>query len=145
MVYCQTCDAEVEVDADESHGFSCCVQCGRVVDDHAFASDVQFSKVRLPGFPFSRLNTPQSKYNYARILREQMAMASWLASTWARMGRPVAWAASQAAACIKGRCGGTARLFLWCPCKLWHAVLWPRGLPLLLSLVPRCARAGRQP
>jgi len=29
---------------DESHGFSCCLQCGRVVEDIAFASDVQFQR-----------------------------------------------------------------------------------------------------
>jgi transcription factor IIIB subunit 2 len=43
-MWCATCAAEVEVDTDESHGFSCCLQCGRVVEDIAFASDVQFQR-----------------------------------------------------------------------------------------------------
>uniref|UniRef100_A0A7S3QLZ1 Cyclin-like domain-containing protein n=2 Tax=Dunaliella tertiolecta TaxID=3047 RepID=A0A7S3QLZ1_DUNTE len=43
-MWCGTCAAEVEVDVDESHGFSCCLQCGRVVEDIAFASDVQFQR-----------------------------------------------------------------------------------------------------
>ena len=43
MVYCQTCDDEVEVE-QEANGFSCCSRCGRVVEDNAFANDVQFQK-----------------------------------------------------------------------------------------------------
>jgi transcription factor IIIB subunit 2 len=34
----------VELIADESAGFSCCPNCGRVLEDIAFASDVQFAK-----------------------------------------------------------------------------------------------------
>nr|BCL66206.1 Transcription initiation factor TFIIIB Brf1 subunit [Volvox reticuliferus]BCL66274.1 Transcription initiation factor TFIIIB Brf1 subunit [Volvox reticuliferus] len=44
MVWCSQCQAEVEVEADEAKGFSCCVQCGRVVEDTAFSSDVMFAK-----------------------------------------------------------------------------------------------------
>ncbi|KXZ48221.1 BFR protein [Gonium pectorale] len=44
MVWCATCAAEVEVEVDDANGFSCCVQCGRVVEDTAFSSDVMFSK-----------------------------------------------------------------------------------------------------
>ncbi len=29
---------------DESAGFSCCLRCGRVVEDIAFATDMQFTK-----------------------------------------------------------------------------------------------------
>ncbi|GLC54447.1 hypothetical protein PLESTB_000864600 [Pleodorina starrii] len=44
MVWCNQCQAEVELEADEANGFSCCVQCGRVVEDSAFSSDVMFAK-----------------------------------------------------------------------------------------------------
>lgn len=32
MVWCDTCKVEVEVEADEAHGFSCCVHCGYVIE-----------------------------------------------------------------------------------------------------------------
>nr|BCL66138.1 Transcription initiation factor TFIIIB Brf1 subunit [Volvox africanus] len=44
MVWCSQCQADVEVEADDAKGFSCCVQCGRVVEDTAFSSDVMFAK-----------------------------------------------------------------------------------------------------
>ncbi|MEW5314508.1 MAG: hypothetical protein WDW38_006002 [Sanguina aurantia] len=44
MTFCNNCDAEVEAETDDSTGLMCCIQCGRVVEDRAFASDVQFSK-----------------------------------------------------------------------------------------------------
>lgn len=44
MVFCRTCDCEVDIDFDESGGVACCTQCGRVVEDGAFASDIQFAK-----------------------------------------------------------------------------------------------------
>jgi len=43
-VWCGACQAEMDVEVDEAHGFSCCVSCGRVVEDAAFASDVQFQR-----------------------------------------------------------------------------------------------------
>nr|ADI46953.1 BFR1m [Volvox carteri f. nagariensis] len=44
MVWCSQCQAEVELEADEANGFSCCVQCGRVLEDTAFSTDVMFTK-----------------------------------------------------------------------------------------------------
>ncbi|KAG2437566.1 hypothetical protein HYH02_011208 [Chlamydomonas schloesseri] len=44
MVWCAQCAADVEVEADDQNGFACCVQCGRVVEDTAFSSDVMFTK-----------------------------------------------------------------------------------------------------
>ncbi|GLI62861.1 Transcription initiation factor TFIIIB Brf1 subunit [Volvox africanus] len=44
MVWCSQCQADVEVEADDAKGFSCCMQCGRVVEDTAFSSDVMFAK-----------------------------------------------------------------------------------------------------
>ena len=44
MVFCTTCDCEVDVAVDDGNGFSCCMLCGRVVEDLAFASDVMFQK-----------------------------------------------------------------------------------------------------
>lgn len=44
MVFCVSCDAEVEGVDDEANGFTCCAYCGRVLEDIAFASDVQFAK-----------------------------------------------------------------------------------------------------
>ncbi|GFR43136.1 hypothetical protein Agub_g4153 [Astrephomene gubernaculifera] len=43
-MWCATCAMEVEVEADDANGFSCCMQCGRVVEDMAFSSDVIFTK-----------------------------------------------------------------------------------------------------
>ena len=40
MVYCQSCCADVEVDTDNTDGFSCCTVCGRVVEDSALTSGV---------------------------------------------------------------------------------------------------------
>jgi transcription factor IIIB subunit 2 len=44
MVYCNYCEVEVEVEVDDANGFSCCVQCGRVLEDTAFSADVTFQK-----------------------------------------------------------------------------------------------------
>lgn len=44
MVFCNNCDTEVDAETDDSTGLSCCISCGRVIEDRAFASDVQFSK-----------------------------------------------------------------------------------------------------
>ncbi|KAG2429326.1 hypothetical protein HXX76_011093 [Chlamydomonas incerta] len=44
MVWCAQCSADVEVETDDQNGFACCVQCGRVVEDTAFSSDVMFTK-----------------------------------------------------------------------------------------------------
>lgn len=35
----------MELVQDDQNGFSCCAQCGRVLEDLAFTSDVQFQKV----------------------------------------------------------------------------------------------------
>jgi transcription factor IIIB subunit 2 len=44
MVFCVNCKDEVELEVDETNGFSCCAQCGRVHEDIAFSSDVLFQK-----------------------------------------------------------------------------------------------------
>jgi transcription factor IIIB subunit 2 len=42
MVWCPTCGEDVEV--DYSDAMTACVNCGRVLEDAAFASDVTFMK-----------------------------------------------------------------------------------------------------
>ncbi len=42
MVWCDSCKADVGV--EEQMGFTCCIYCGRVLEDMAFSSDVQFAK-----------------------------------------------------------------------------------------------------
>ncbi|EFN55262.1 hypothetical protein CHLNCDRAFT_57908 [Chlorella variabilis] len=44
MVYCNYCACEVDVEVDDANGFSCCVQCGRVLEDTAFSADITFQK-----------------------------------------------------------------------------------------------------
>lgn len=44
MVYCKFCDCETDVEVDDAKGISCCVQCGRVLEDVAFSVDVTFQK-----------------------------------------------------------------------------------------------------
>ena len=43
-IWCQQCQAVVEVDVDEANGFTACMQCGAVLDDHVFSSDPTFLK-----------------------------------------------------------------------------------------------------
>lgn len=43
MPQCPRC-GEVETETDEAQGFTVCLSCGRVLEDVAFASDVQFTK-----------------------------------------------------------------------------------------------------
>ena len=40
MVWCLSCNAEVTAEVDDTRGFTCCTQCGVVLDETAF-------KVRL--------------------------------------------------------------------------------------------------
>ena len=44
MVWCAGCRADVDADADDAAGFSCCTACGRVLDDVAFSADATFTK-----------------------------------------------------------------------------------------------------
>jgi transcription initiation factor TFIIIB Brf1 subunit/transcription initiation factor TFIIB len=44
MVWCPSCEEEVEVDYNESAAMTCCFNCGRVLEDTAFSSDVTFMK-----------------------------------------------------------------------------------------------------
>ncbi|KAL4858728.1 Transcription factor IIIB subunit [Chlorella vulgaris] len=44
MVYCTACACEVDAEVDDANGFSCCVQCGRVLEDTAFSADITFAK-----------------------------------------------------------------------------------------------------
>jgi hypothetical protein len=44
MVWCPTCGEDVEADYNESGAMTACVNCGRVLEDAAFASDVTFMK-----------------------------------------------------------------------------------------------------
>ncbi|KAL4445344.1 hypothetical protein ABPG77_011169 [Micractinium sp. CCAP 211/92] len=44
MVFCGYCQDDVDVEVDDANGFSCCVQCGRVLEDTAFSADVTFQK-----------------------------------------------------------------------------------------------------
>jgi transcription factor IIIB subunit 2 len=44
MAFCKICDATTDVDIDEQRGISCCVECGSVLEDVAFSSDVTFQK-----------------------------------------------------------------------------------------------------
>lgn len=44
MVWCFNCDCEVDCEVDDASGISCCVQCGRVLEEATFATDVQFTK-----------------------------------------------------------------------------------------------------
>eukprot|EP00201_Polytomella_parva_P021944 CAMPEP_0175046774 /NCGR_PEP_ID=MMETSP0052_2-20121109/5218_1 /TAXON_ID=51329 ORGANISM="Polytomella parva, Strain SAG 63-3" /NCGR_SAMPLE_ID=MMETSP0052_2 /ASSEMBLY_ACC=CAM_ASM_000194 /LENGTH=1062 /DNA_ID=CAMNT_0016310559 /DNA_START=230 /DNA_END=3416 /DNA_ORIENTATION=- len=44
MVFCPTCQDEVETSTEDISGLTCCVCCGRVFDELAFATDVQFTK-----------------------------------------------------------------------------------------------------
>jgi transcription factor IIIB subunit 2 len=44
MVWCPSCEEEVEVDYNESAAMTCCFNCGRVLEDTAFSSDVTFTK-----------------------------------------------------------------------------------------------------
>lgn len=44
MVFCTRCACEVESEQNESGGFSFCTLCGQVLEEGAFAQDVQFAK-----------------------------------------------------------------------------------------------------
>lgn len=44
MVWCPTCGEDVEADYNETGAMTACVNCGRVLEDAAFASDVTFMK-----------------------------------------------------------------------------------------------------
>eukprot|EP00883_Tetradesmus_obliquus_P005675 jgi/Sobl393_1/16122/SZX78465.1 len=44
MVWCPSCEDEVEVDYNEAAAMTCCCACGRVLEDTAFSSDVTFMK-----------------------------------------------------------------------------------------------------
>eukprot|EP00884_Botryococcus_braunii_P010429 jgi/Botrbrau1/19388/Bobra.0338s0018.1 len=43
-VFCNQCKKLVDIEDDDAGGFSCCSECGTVVSDLAFSSDVQFTK-----------------------------------------------------------------------------------------------------
>jgi len=42
--YCPFCEGTVEIEADESNGFTCCTACGAVLDDNVFSTDPTFTK-----------------------------------------------------------------------------------------------------
>jgi transcription initiation factor TFIIIB Brf1 subunit/transcription initiation factor TFIIB len=44
MVWCPTCGEDVEVEYSDAAAMTACVNCGRVLEDDAFASDVTFMK-----------------------------------------------------------------------------------------------------
>jgi transcription initiation factor TFIIIB Brf1 subunit/transcription initiation factor TFIIB len=44
MVWCPTCSEDVEVEYSDAAAMTCCINCGRVLEDAAFASDVTFMK-----------------------------------------------------------------------------------------------------
>ncbi|KDD72637.1 hypothetical protein H632_c3093p0, partial [Helicosporidium sp. ATCC 50920] len=44
MVYCAYCERDVDMEGDETGGYTCCVQCGRVLEEGAFSNDVTFVK-----------------------------------------------------------------------------------------------------
>lgn len=44
MVFCNYCACDVDVEQDDANGFSCCIQCGRVLEDIAFSADITFQK-----------------------------------------------------------------------------------------------------
>ena len=44
MVWCLSCNAEVTAEVDDTRGFTCCTQCGVVLDETAFSTDPTFSK-----------------------------------------------------------------------------------------------------
>jgi transcription factor IIIB subunit 2 len=44
LLFCPSCRAEAEPEVDEAAGFAACAQCGRVLDEGAFSTDVQFVK-----------------------------------------------------------------------------------------------------
>jgi transcription initiation factor TFIIIB Brf1 subunit/transcription initiation factor TFIIB len=44
MVWCPSCEDEVEADYNDSAAMTCCSLCGRVLEDTAFSSDVTFMK-----------------------------------------------------------------------------------------------------
>lgn len=44
MVYCPNCGEDVEADTYDGGSMTACTQCGRVLEDAAFASDVTFVK-----------------------------------------------------------------------------------------------------
>ncbi|CAD7698417.1 unnamed protein product [Ostreobium quekettii] len=43
MAWCKVCSADVEVEEDYAQGYSCCVQCGTVLADATYATDVTFA------------------------------------------------------------------------------------------------------
>ena len=42
--WCETCKEEVDAETNESNGFTCCTQCGKILDDNVFSTDPTFSK-----------------------------------------------------------------------------------------------------
>lgn len=44
MVFCTRCEADSELISDESSGFSCCANCGCVLEENNFSSDLMFAK-----------------------------------------------------------------------------------------------------
>ncbi|KAK9825942.1 hypothetical protein WJX74_000470 [Apatococcus lobatus] len=44
MVYCKNCDKDVQPYVESAGGFSCCEECGAVVEETAYSSDVAFTK-----------------------------------------------------------------------------------------------------
>jgi len=42
--WCETCKEEVEAETNDSNGFTCCTQCGKILDDNVFSTDPTFSK-----------------------------------------------------------------------------------------------------
>lgn len=45
MVWCHGCCSDVDTEANEADGFTCCTQCGAVLDDVVFSRDPTFIKV----------------------------------------------------------------------------------------------------
>lgn len=43
-MYCKFCECETDVEVEDARGISCCVQCGRVLEEMAFSVDVTFQK-----------------------------------------------------------------------------------------------------
>lgn len=43
-MWCPTCTEDVEVEYSDAAAMTCCINCGRVLEDAAFASDVTFMK-----------------------------------------------------------------------------------------------------
>jgi transcription factor IIIB subunit 2 len=44
MVFCVSCQADVDLEYTDAGALSCCPQCGRVFEDIAFSNDLTFAK-----------------------------------------------------------------------------------------------------